>query len=197
MREEPARTEAIRHRDPTALEGVVRECLPALLRTARAAGLDQERAEDAVQDALLVFVRRAHDFDGRARASTWIQGILVRTISQGRRALRRDATRDPIDDVMESRFDETGRWSRPPQGPGEALAVSEVRRHLQDCIDVVPDRQRLVFTLRDVEGFDTDEICKILGVSANNVGVLLFRARNRLRECLESKGVEGSDDAHM
>ena len=65
------------------------------------------------------------------------------------------------------------------------------------CLDEVPDRQRLAFVLREVEGFETEEICNILQVSANNLGVLLFRARNRLRECLESKGMKGSEDARL
>ena len=66
---------------------------------------------------------------------------------------------------------------------------------LRSCLEDVPERQRVAFTLREVEGFETEEICKILDVSANNLGVLLYRARNRLRECLESKGLEGSGDA--
>ena len=47
----------------------------------------------------------------------------------------------------------------------------------------------MAFILREVEGLDTDEICKILGVTRTNLGVLLYRVRNRLRECLETKGV--------
>ena len=75
------------------------------------------------------------------------------------------------------------------------MARNEVRRLLRACLEEVPDRQRLAFTLREVEGFESDEICNILDISANNLGVLLYRARNRMRECLESKGLEGSGDA--
>lgn len=80
---------------------------------------------------------------------------------------------------------------------GEDLALREFHGALQSCLDRVPDRQRLAFVLREVEGFETDEICNILEISANNLGVLLYRARNRLRECLEAKGMEGSGDATM
>ena len=64
-------------------------------------------------------------------------------------------------------------------------------------METLPDRHRVAFTLREVEGFDTGDVCKILEVSANNLGVILFRARNRLRECLEAKGVSGANDADL
>jgi RNA polymerase sigma-70 factor, ECF subfamily len=197
MREHPDRAAGIRKADPATLEAVVRECLPALLRTARAAGLSADRAEDVVQASLLVFVQRAGDFDGRARASTWIHGILVRKIWEERRGARRETEHEDIDRLMESRFDDGGSWSRPPEGPAEALARGELRRELGLCLDDLPERQRVAFTLREVEGFETAEICNILDVSANNLGVLLYRARNGLRECLESKGFSGSGDASM
>lgn len=197
MREHPDRVAAVRRSDPATLEAVARECIPGLLRTARAAGLSSDRAEDAVQASLLVFIQRAADYDGRARLSTWIHGILMRKVWEERRGLGRENEMEDIDRLVESRFDAAGNWSRPPQGPLEALAHGEFRRELTACLDRLPDRQRVAFTLREVEGFETAEICKILDVSANNLGVLLFRARNGLRECLESKGFEGSGDASL
>lgn len=197
MPEHPDRVSAIRAGDRRVLEEVVRECLPGLLRSARAAGLPPDRAEDAVQGSLLVFVERAADFDGRARACTWLQGILLRKIWEERRGVRREADREEIDQMVEDRFDAVGNWVRPPQGPVEALVRGEFRRELDSCLEDLPDRQRLAFTLREVEGFETTEICNILNVSANNLGVLLFRARNGLRECLEARGFEGSGDATL
>jgi len=197
MREPEDRAAAIRRSDRATLEAVVREALPGLMRTALAAGLPRDRAEDAVQGALAVFLRRAADFDGRARASTWIQGILVHKISEERRAMSRAAKHEDIDEAIASRFGLDGRWIRPPEGPLRALARGAVRGELSSCLQALPDRQRVAFTLREVEGFETEEVCKILGVTANNLGVILFRARNRLRECLESKGIEGSDDAAL
>jgi RNA polymerase sigma-70 factor (ECF subfamily) len=185
---------AIQRGDRAVLERVIRSCLPGLLRTARSAGLPADRAEDAVQAALLVFVQRAADFDGSARPGTWIHGILARKIWEARRSEGRDAEREELDEVHASRFDAAGSWVRPPAGPVEALARGEFRRELADCLDGLSERQRMAFTLREVEGFDLADICKILGVSANNLGVILFRARTGLRECLESKGFEGSGD---
>ena len=195
VREHPDRTTGIQRRDPAVLEDVIHECLPGLLRTAQAAGLSTDHGEDVVQDTMVVFLRRAHEFDGRAPVTTWIHGILLRRIQEERRIIRRDDDREDIDDAMEARFDHGGSWARPPRGPGDDLARSEVRRLLRACLEQVPDRQRVAFMLCEVEGFETEEICNILDISANNLGVLLYRARNRLRECLESKGLEGSGDA--
>jgi RNA polymerase sigma-70 factor (ECF subfamily) len=197
MGETVARTQGIRRRDPEVLDAVARECLPGLLRAAKAAGLPPDQAEDVVQATFLVFLRRADDFDGRARCSTWLYGILLRKISETRRSLMREGLTDEIEDVMDSRFRPDGWWQRPPAGPVRDLGRGEIRRMLGECLESVPDRQRLAFTLREVEGLSTEELCNVLQVSANNLGVLLYRARNRLRECLESKGLEGSSDAEL
>ena len=197
MARQDDQTAAIRRGDPETLERVVRSALPGLLRTALAAGLSPDRAEDIVQSSLLIFVRRAADYDGRASASTWIHGILLRKVWEDRRAQTRDATHDDIDDVVESRFDVNGSWGRPPDGPIERLARGELNKQLRSCLETLPDRHRVAFTLREVEGFKTGDVCKILEISANNLGVILFRARNRLRECLEAKGVRGASDAAL
>ena len=197
MGESADRTAAIRAGDAATLEAVVRECLSGLMRTAMAAGLPRDRAEDAVQESLLVFVERTVEFDGRARASTWIHGILVRKIWEERRGLARERGGEDIDRLVDERFRADGTWIRPPRGPEGALARGELRRELTTCLDALPDRQRLAYALREVEGFTTEEVCKILEVNANNLGVLLFRARNGLRECLESKGYDGSADVAL
>ncbi|HUH02956.1 MAG TPA: sigma factor-like helix-turn-helix DNA-binding protein [Kofleriaceae bacterium] len=60
---------------------------------------------------------------------------------------------------------------------------------LRSCLQDAPGQQRTAFVLREVEGLSTAEICNILEVSATNLGVMLHRLRNRLRECLERKGI--------
>ncbi len=98
---------------------------------------------------------------------------------------------DEIDDLVEQRFNPDGSWFRPPSQTDTQLYRTEVRKLIDECINIVPTQQRMAFTLREVEGLDNDEICKILGVSRTNLGVLHYRARNHLRECLERKGVNG------
>lgn len=196
-REPPQRFDAIRRRDPAALEAVARENIGPLLRGARAAGLSGGDAYDAVQEALLVFVEKADRYDGRASVRTWLFGILFNKIAERRRAVAREEAVDDIDAVVNARFDARGQWIKPPRSPDAELAAGQAMTMLEECLDQLPERRRAAFVLREVEQLDVDEVCNVLEVSRNNLGVLLFRARNALRECLESKGIEGSADVAL
>ncbi len=188
---DPAFVRRLRARDARAIESVVHAYLPQILRAARGAGLDTPQAQDLTQAVFLVFVQGIDRFEGRSHVRTWLFGILYRKLAETRRGLQRDAEQDDIDTVMEARFTADGTWARPPAAPDRRLLDEEIREHLAACLDEVPERQRLVFLLREVEGLETEEICKITEVSRTNLGVLLFRVRNRLRECLEKSGLKG------
>jgi len=196
-REARERIDAIRRRDPAALEAAARENLGPLLRAARAAGLTGDDAYDAVQAALLVFVEKADQFDGRASLRTWLFGILFRKVAERRRAFVREEAVDDIEAVVAARFDARGQWIRPPRAPDAELAAGLAMAALEECLERLPERRRTAFVLREVEQLDVDEVCNVLEVTRNNLGVLLFRARNALRECLESKGIEGSADVAL
>ena len=114
---------------------------------------------------------------------------MYRKILEARRRVQRDQKMDDIDAVVEQRFDAQGSWTRPPRPVDDQVYASEVRAEIQNCLEITPDVQRMAFVLREVEGLDSQEVCKILSVSRTNLGVLLYRVRNRLRECLEAKGI--------
>ena len=181
----------IRARDPDALQAVARAYLPQIFRAARGAGLAIHQAEDVVQATFTTFIEAAPRFEGRSHVRTWLFGILYRKIAESRRKLDRDRRMDGIDEVVESRFDAAGSWSRPPRPADAALHSREVREQIEGCLNACPTRQRTAFLLREVEGLSTPEICKILEVTSTNLGVMLYRVRNRLRECLEAKGAWG------
>jgi RNA polymerase sigma-70 factor (ECF subfamily) len=71
----------------------------------------------------------------------------------------------------------------------EALHHDEVEREIFVCLDAAPLRQALAFILREVEELSTEDICNVLGVTVTNLGVMLHRVRNRVRDCLATKGV--------
>ncbi len=195
--DDPQFTAQIRAGEPAALQSVVHAYLDQILRAARAAGLDPQRAEDVTQATFATFIEKAEQFEGRSHVRTWLFGILYKKIAEARRELQREVQMDEIDEVVEQRFNPDGSWVRPPQPVDALLYHTEVSKLIEDCLEVVSTQQRMAFILREVEGFGTDEICKILGVTRTNLGVLLYRVRNRLRECLETKGVKGSRDAQM
>ena len=187
--EDPELPARIRTGDHDAIQTVVQTYLGQILRAARGAGLNPEQAEEVTQGTFTTFIETAQRFEGRSHVRTWLFGILYRKIAEARRGLARDRQMDPIDEVFESRFDGNGGWLAPPRAADADLENREVRREIEDCLDAAPTRQRMAFLLREVEGFSTDEICKVLEVTRTNLGVMLHRIRNRLRECLEAKGV--------
>lgn len=178
---------AIRERDPATLRQVTEAYLPQILRAARGAGLHGAEAEEVTQETFLTFLEVAPRFEGRSHVRTFLFGILYRKISEARRGQARDRRHDPIDDVMEARFSPDGSWSRPPEASDRLVRTRELARLLADCLAESPTNQRVAFHLREVEGLSTDEICKILEVTPTNLGVMLYRLRNRTRECLETK----------
>ncbi|MDQ6760926.1 MAG: sigma-70 family RNA polymerase sigma factor, partial [Acidobacteriota bacterium] len=94
---------------------------------------------------------------------------------------------DAVDAVFEARFDASEHWSHPPADLERLLVSKEIGTLIQGCLAKLPSNQREAFLLREVEGLATEEICKILDVSVTNFGVLMHRARAKLRECLEGR----------
>jgi len=185
--DDPGLAARIRNRDREALAAVIDTYLGQVVRAARGAGLNQQQAEEAAQNTFATFIETAPRFEGRSHVRTWIFGILYRKLQEARRGFAKDRRMDDIDEVFESRFDPAGSWSRPPRGPEDDLFAKEARQEIGDCLEAAPESQRLAFVFREVEGLSTQEICKILEVSATNLGVMLYRVRNRLRDCLETK----------
>jgi RNA polymerase sigma-70 factor (ECF subfamily) len=80
-----------------------------------------------------------------------------------------------------------GHWAvRPEPWPDDALLAAETRERLAEAIEALPATQRAVITLRDVEGWSSDEVRNALDLSETNQRVLLHRARSKVRAALES-----------
>ena len=188
--DDPQLAERIRASDPETLRTVVETYLGQIHRSALGAGLGPERAREVTQATFATFLEKAPSFEGRSHVRTWLFGILYHKIKEARRGLRQEHQMDEIDEVVEGRFDAKGSWVRPPQAVDLQLYASEIREFFEDCLEKVPTQQRMAFVLREVDELSSKEICKILNISITNLGVLMYRVRNRLRECLEAKGVE-------
>ncbi len=186
---DPAFVERLRTGEAEAIQAVIRAYLPQVVRAARGAGLPADEAEDVAQSTFLTFLNVVKRFEGRSHVRTFLFGILYKKVAEKRRQQARERRTDSIDDVMESRFSADGHWHTPPRPIDERFHDGEVREQIDGCLDGLSLNQRMAFVLRESEGLTTEEVCKILDVSRTNLGVLLYRARNRLRECLEAKGV--------
>jgi RNA polymerase sigma-70 factor (ECF subfamily) len=190
--------EALRAGDEAAFARLVTRLHPRLVATARRILGSSEEAEDAAQETWRRVVRGLDAFEGRSRFDTWVFQILVNRArtARGAAALRReeslaaDADRDPLD----GQFDRWMQWSALPGSwgnPEEAALAAEVRRLVESALHTLPELQRLVLQLRDIDGQDAAETCAALGITEANQRVLLHRGRLRLREAVE-RGLEGA-----
>ncbi len=176
--------------DPQAQIAALR---PALLRFARLQLRNDSVAEDVVSETLLALLERPDAFAGRSSLRTFATGVLKHKIIDhlrraGREApLALDASRADAD-LLDSLFHADGHWIDPPPAwgdPDASFAQREFFDVLQACVDHLPETAARLFMLREWLEFDTDECARELGVTANNVFVMLHRARLRLRECLQ------------
>lgn len=167
-----------------------------LLRFARLQLRDAAAAEDAVQEALAAAFASRERFAGQAQLKTWVTAILRNKIVDQIRARARQPTQsltrdDGSDAEVEALFTEKGYW-RKEERPGDwgdpegALAGEQFWRIFELCLEALPESTARVFTMRELLGLETDEICTELQISENNCWVILHRARSRLRLCLEN-----------
>lgn len=174
-----------------------------LARLARSFCRNESVVEEAIQETWLAVIKGLSSFEGRAPLKSWIFSILV---NQARRMGVRESKRAHVehgsshegpgpvsftDDEREPGMGRNGRWQSPPVSWGAANPESivlqeETLRIIEAALEAMPDAQRQVVLLRDVEGLSAEETCNILGVSETNVRVLLHRGRARMRRVLDA-----------
>lgn len=154
---------------------------------------DQDAAEELVQITLMAALQSRDSFQGRSSEKSWLFGILKHKILDHFRQIRqkRNFELEPEDeaDPYENGYDETGHWIHPPRRwalePEKAAENSELAAALARCLDGLSEKFRTVFVMKEVEGLDSAEICKELDIQPTNLWVILHRARNQLKKCLE------------
>jgi RNA polymerase sigma-70 factor (TIGR02943 family) len=153
---------------------------------------DTSLAEEFVQDTFVAALGARKNFLGNASEKTWLFSILKNKIIDHLRRKYRDKVQS-LETVSEKGFneyfDERGAWLNKPGkwkvNPQERFEQSEFMSVLRDCLTLLPIRQGDAFQLREIRDFDSEEICKILGISSTNYWVILHRARLAIRACLE------------
>ncbi len=165
-----------------------------LFRMARRQLHSDELAEDAVQETLLAALAAQARYAGDASPRTWLTGILKhKIIDLIRRQVREvEIPRDADgEEAVDSLFKQDGHWAEPIRSwgnPDTEAELSQLRRALDECADRLKPTMAQVFSLREVAGMETAEICKELGITPTNCWVLLHRARLFMRHCLELNG---------
>lgn len=150
---------------------------------------DRAIAEDLVQETFLAALNSLSGFASRSSRQTWLLAILKHKILDHYRH-RFNTLNSRIDssEDIDSSFNEKGEWRKQLEDwselPDNDLVRKEFSVVLKRCLAQLPRTQRNVFVLREIDGFETEEICKDCSVSSTNLWVLLYRARKRLRDCL-------------
>ncbi len=157
---------------------------------------DEHLAEDAVQETLLAALQGQRNFSGDSAEKTWLVGILKHKIVDLIRKKVREPTLVNVDEPMEfgedevtaTLFDDTGHWVTPCQDWGNPDKVLEQKRFWQiltECLKRLPPQLAMLYSLREISGMDTEDICKDLNISPTNSWVMLHRARLGLKQCFE------------
>ncbi len=143
-----------------------------------------DAAVDAVQEALLAALVAKETFRGESQERTWLIGILRYKVLDVLRQRRRTQSERMDELGDESSFkggtfrEEPGDWNSLPAASAER---KEFRELLLQCLQSLPDQMRQAICLREIDGLETDEICKILAVTPTNLWTLIHRAKLRLR----------------
>ena len=191
---------ALRAGDEAAFRMLVAELHSSLVRVALVYVPSRAVAEEVVQETWVGVLRGLDRFEGRSSLKTWIFRILTNTAkTRGRRegrtipfsSLQSPGTvPEPAVDADRFRPDDDPRWpghwaAAPEELPEDPLVAAETRARLEAAIADLPANQRAVITLRDVQGWTSEEVCNALDVSETNQRVLLHRARSKVRAALE------------
>ena len=192
----------LRSGDEAAFTWLVDTYSPSLKRLALGFVAGDSVAEEVVQETWLAVLTGISRFEGRSSLKTWLFKILTnRAKTRGAREARTvtfselESAQDDEPAVSPDRFlpadhpSFPGHWATPPYSWSAAADQTIVRREtmevLQRGLETLPRSQRIVVTLRDVEGLSADEVCATLNLSEGNQRVLLHRGRSRLRAILE------------
>lgn len=196
--------DALRQGDGDAFGRLVDQYHTRLRRVARLYVSNRAVADEVVQDTWEGVIQGIWAFEGRSSLRTWIFRILInhaktRAVREGRTVPFGGVAADDVGGPeaavspehfrLEDRPTEGGHWTSLSRdietSPEGRLLSREAGERLQQAIDALPPNQRIVLTLRDIEGCSTEEVCNALGIRETNGRVLLHRARARVRAALE------------
>lgn len=188
----------LRAGDADTFAAVVARYQRSMTRVARSWVRTEHAAEEVVQDVWLAVIRGLHRFEGRSSFKTWLFRIVANRATS--RALR-DRRQVPFSSLegedgrewdADGPFTMAGAWAERvaewPVPNAERLTLqAEIAALIAAAVEQLPAAQRVVLTMRDIEGLDSADVCTVLGVSAVHQRVLLHRARTAVRAAVHGR----------
>jgi RNA polymerase sigma-70 factor (ECF subfamily) len=202
VKDESGLIAALREGDEVIFAQLVDQYTPAMLRVARSYAPTHQIAEEVVQETWIALLKGISRFEGRSSLRTWLFAVVINIAKQRGVRERRDAdaqiaalTGGTVDPARFRAADDPmwpGHWKERqepaafPDTPEGSVLADELITFARRELDKLPERQRMVVSLRDLLGFDSSEVCKLLNISLANQRVLLHRGRAAVRQALEN-----------
>lgn len=177
----------LKKRDPVFLEDLFVEVNPYLMRVCNANKIFGENCNDIIHNTWERFFTNLDKYEGRSQIRTFICGILFNKIREYRRSNGKISFEEDSEKFMSHSFTAEGWWKMAPSDPHKLFESKELSLFINECLDGLSDQQKNAFVLYEVEEESTNDICNTLEVSLSNLRVLIFRAKDKIRKCLEGK----------
>jgi RNA polymerase sigma-70 factor (ECF subfamily) len=152
---------------------------------------NDDLAKDLVQETFFAGLKSMKNFQGKASERTWLISILKRKIIDHYRKINSKKGKAEVRMNFYKDGENEGEWieERAPNSwssdADKDIENSELKKTLEDCIGNLPEKYSMVFKMKTIQGFETEEICKELDITASNLWVIIHRARTQLRKCME------------
>jgi RNA polymerase sigma-70 factor (ECF subfamily) len=193
--------EALRRGDEDSFLALVEKYQGSMLRVGGIYLRDSAMVEEVVQDTWVDFLEGLERFEGRSSLKTWLFTILTNNAKTRGKLESRSLSFSQLEggETGEPAVDPqrflplgqpwAGHWALKPQPWGRSIEEDVLSREMfiriESAIDSLPAMQRIVISLRDVNGWSSEEVCNVLGISETNQRVLMHRARSKVRQALE------------
>ncbi|MFL0065846.1 sigma-70 family RNA polymerase sigma factor [Tenacibaculum maritimum] len=148
-------------------------------------------AKDLVQETFFAGLKSAKNFEGKSTERTWLVSILKRKVIDYYRKINSKKGQAEVRMSFYDDGDNEGSWieERVPQSWGneveKTIESKELKDQIDRCIDYLPEKYAMVFRMKTIQEFETEEICKELDITPSNLWVIIHRARTQLRKCME------------
>jgi RNA polymerase sigma-70 factor (ECF subfamily) len=177
----------LRVRDSKFLETLFLEINPYLSRICLANRIDSDKVADLLHRTWETFFSNFEKFEARSQIRTFICGILFNKIREHRRDQKRYVLEEDSQTFMDNAFTADGWWKVEPANPYKLFESRQTAAHIKECLEGLTEQQMQAFVMKEVDEDDSQNICNALEISVSYLRVLLFRAKGKLRACLEGR----------